>query len=140
MAPHDTAAAQNQRLRVLIVDAHEVFRAACTALLRTEGIEVIADVALGCDGVAAARELAPDVALVDAASTDEDVFETVRWLQALPSAPVVVLTASAVRSTLDARVAGFPFLAKADICARAIWNAIAASHRKAFDPIFHSQT
>jgi CheY-like chemotaxis protein len=121
MPPHATNAAVNRQLRVLIVDEHEVSRAACTALLRTEGVNVVADVALGCDGVAAAGELSPDVVVVDAVA---GALDTGRRLRALPCAPLVVLTSSAECSGLRRSLDGFPFLAKADICARAILRTI----------------
>jgi DNA-binding NarL/FixJ family response regulator len=49
---------------VLVVDNHEVSRAALRALLRTEGVEVI-DLAPGDHVIAEAYALAPDVVIVD---------------------------------------------------------------------------
>jgi CheY-like chemotaxis protein len=108
--------------RVLLVDAHEVSRAACSALLRTQGLSVV-DVAPDVDVIALAQELAPDVALVDARSGAGPRTMAQR-LRKLHCAPLVLLTSSAERDRLSAVVARLPFLAKADICAAAIMRAV----------------
>ena len=51
--------------RILLVDDHEISRAAYRALLRAEGIDVVADLAASDHALAAARALRPDVAIVD---------------------------------------------------------------------------
>jgi DNA-binding NarL/FixJ family response regulator len=43
---------QPANLRVLLIDDHEVSRAACRALLRTEGVEIVADLPVSEDAVA----------------------------------------------------------------------------------------
>src|SRR5947209_8946126 len=106
-------------LRVLIVDQHEVSRAAIRALLRTEGVEVVADVADDGHALALGAATSPDVAIVDvAARADQAIdqaIDTARALGELPCAPTVVLTSSTAAS---ADFGGHIFLAKPDICAR----------------------
>jgi DNA-binding NarL/FixJ family response regulator len=107
-------------LRVLIVDDHEIYRTACRALLRTEGLNVVADLALGDQALMAAIALKPDVAIVDVSHGNESALDLARRLRALQGAPAVVLTSSSGRSALNAKLDGFGFIAKADICAEQI--------------------
>lgn len=103
-------------LHVLIVDEHDVYRAACAALLRTEGFDVT-EVALGGDIVRRARALEPNVVLIDAAAPAEWLLEVAQLLRSLPSAPAVVLISSAGPDRLDPCLTELPFLAKADVSA-----------------------
>jgi len=103
----------------LIVDDHEISRAALRALLRTEGIDV-ADAQTGDPAITAAIAFRPDVVIVDVTPADPAGFLIARRLQALPDAPAVVLTSSASRCRFGSRLDHHPFIAKADLCARAI--------------------
>ncbi len=99
-------------VRMLVVDDHEGFRAVARALLESEGLRVVGEAGDGRRAVAAARQLAPDLVLLDVHLPDLDGFEVSRLLALLPIPPVVVLTSS--RSVADLRrriddspVAGF---------------------------------
>ena len=105
------------RLRVLIVDEHNVYRTACAALLRTEGVDV-AELAPDDDVIGLARAFEPDVVLIDAAAPAARLGRTARQLQSLPATPAVVLISSAGQHLLDPCVADLPFIAKADVSAR----------------------
>jgi len=111
-------------MRILIIDEHEVYRAACAALLRTEGLEV-ADVAPGDEVIGLAYSLRPEVVLLDAAPSAARLLRTARRLRSLPCCPTVVLTSSARQDRIDPCLAELRFVAKADICADAIARAIA---------------
>lgn len=111
------------RPRILIIDDHEVFRAACRALLRTQGINVIADVPVDEQAVTAAITLRPDVVIVDVTHTDSAGLGIARRLAALPNPPAVVLTSSTDRAQFGSALDGYPFIAKADICSQAIADA-----------------
>ena len=108
---------------VLLVDQHEVSRAALTALLRTEGVQVLASVASGDEAVESVAEHSPDIAVVDVTPGDWRSLDTVHRLQALPHGPTVVLTSSASRAKLCLPSKGLGFLAKADICADSVLRA-----------------
>ena len=106
--------------RILIVDDHEVFRAACRALLRTEGMDVIADVPAGSTAIPTAIALRPELAIVDVTPADDTAMGIVRQLAALPDPPAIVLTSSADPGQFGAQLDGYRFVAKADLRAEAI--------------------
>ena len=53
------------RIRVLVVDDHLMFRQGLRALLEREGLDVIGEASDGRDAIRLARQLQPDVAVVD---------------------------------------------------------------------------
>jgi DNA-binding NarL/FixJ family response regulator len=110
-----------QSLRVLIVDQHEVSRAAIRALLRTEGLQVVGDVSSGTEALSSGEASSPNIVLVDIGAPPWKTLETARVLAGLRSAPTVVLTSSAP-PVID--LGGFAFIAKGDICARQLRRAM----------------
>jgi DNA-binding NarL/FixJ family response regulator len=106
--------------RILIIDDHEISRAACRALLRTEGLDVVADVAAGDQAVTAARALRPDVVIIDVTPAASAGFGIAGRLHALPVPPTVILTSSTDRAQFGARLNGHRFIPKADVSAAAI--------------------
>jgi DNA-binding NarL/FixJ family response regulator len=108
-------------MRIMIIDGHEVSRAAFCALLRSEGADVVASLSADRDALAAARTLRPEVVIVDVTPAAETGFGIARRLRAmLPTPPVVILTSSADRSQFGRALDRFRFIAKADIGAAAI--------------------
>jgi DNA-binding NarL/FixJ family response regulator len=79
---------------VLVVDDHSGFRACARHLLEGEGYRVIGEAADGASAVTCARDLRPQVALVDVYLPDIDGFEVASRIKANGSAPAVVLTSS----------------------------------------------
>jgi DNA-binding NarL/FixJ family response regulator len=116
----DDPANGTQPSRILIVDDHEISRAAYGALLRTEGLDIVADTAVGDQALEAARRLRPEVAIVDVAPAAATAFGIADELLALPNPPVVILTSSADRAEFAAGLRGHRFIGKAHICATAI--------------------
>ncbi len=102
------------RLRVLIIDSHEVSRAAVRALLQTEGVHVVADVSSG-ELALALGDVSPDIAVIDISRGTPEALEVAAALARLPSMPTVVLTSS---TNPDAALNGLTFIAKPDLCAR----------------------
>jgi DNA-binding NarL/FixJ family response regulator len=85
---------------ILIVDDDERFRGIARALLEAEGFSVIGEADGGKAGIAAARELEPDVVLLDVHLPDIDGFEVAARLTAAPDAPAVVFTSTRDESDL----------------------------------------
>ena len=106
--------------RIMIIDDHEITRAACRALLRTEGADVIADMPAGDQALAAAAALRLDVVVVDVSPGAGAGFGLARRLRALPHPPAVVLTSSADPAEFGTRLDGHSFVAKAGLCTGAI--------------------
>jgi DNA-binding NarL/FixJ family response regulator len=81
---------------ILVVDDHDIVRDGITALLRKEnGIEVIGYAASGEGAVLAARDLRPDVVIMDLMLPDiTGIVATRRILSQSPSIRIIVLSAS----------------------------------------------
>src|SRR5438552_16630744 len=84
----------SMRVRVLIVDDNSAFRAAARQLLERGGFVVVAEAADGVDGLQAAKEHTPDLAIVDVQLPDFDGFEVAERLGQLELPPEVILTSS----------------------------------------------
>jgi DNA-binding NarL/FixJ family response regulator len=80
--------------RVLIVDDHENFRSSARFLLEAEGYDVVGEAETGADGLAAARELKPDVILLDVQLPDIDGFDVAARLTHEAEPPTVILVSS----------------------------------------------
>jgi DNA-binding NarL/FixJ family response regulator len=105
----------------MIIDDHEISRAAICAMLRSEGADVVADLGAGRDALAMARALRPEVIIVDVTPAADTGFGIARRLRALPPAPPsVVLTSSTDRAKFGAQLDGHMFIAKADISFAAV--------------------
>ena len=103
---------------VLIVDDHPGFRAAARRLLEVEGYVVVGEAADGMSGLTAARQLRPDVVLLDIQLPDVDGFEVCERLSGEVDAPAVVLTSSRDPSDYGpclARTRACGFLPKAEL-------------------------
>ena len=75
---------------VVIVDDHPAFRRSARKLLEQEGFEVVGEAADGASGAALARELEPQVVLLDVALPDRSGFAVADELRTSPSKVVLV--------------------------------------------------
>jgi DNA-binding NarL/FixJ family response regulator len=81
--------------RVLLVDDHDLFRTGLATLLEEQAIVVVGQAATGAEAVRCARELAPDVVVMDLNMPGITGVEATRRIAgASPLARVVVLTIS----------------------------------------------
>jgi DNA-binding NarL/FixJ family response regulator len=79
---------------VLIVDDYPPFRESARGLLEGGGFDVVGEAEDGAEALRLARELEPEVVLLDVHLPDLDGFEVARRLSELEPAPEVVLTSS----------------------------------------------
>jgi DNA-binding NarL/FixJ family response regulator len=81
------------RIRVIVVDDHDLFRTGLIALLSERGIQVVGETGLAAEGIRLAQELSPDVVLMDMRMPGMSGVEaTQRLASAAPRARVVMLT------------------------------------------------
>lgn len=82
-------------MRILIADDHALFRDGLRNLLIAQGHEVIGEARNGNEAVALARQLAPDLVLMDVSMPELNGIAATRQLtRELPGVKVVILTAS----------------------------------------------
>jgi DNA-binding NarL/FixJ family response regulator len=113
MAGNKGRAGLDAPIRVLIVDDHDLFRTGLATLLDAQpDIEVAAQCSSGRAGIRLAREMRPDVVLMDLRMPDIEGLDATRAiLEEDPGMRVVVLTvvadAAVVAAALEAGACGF---------------------------------
>jgi DNA-binding NarL/FixJ family response regulator len=100
--------AEGDRLRVLLVDDHDLFRTGLRNLLEEQGVQVVGEAASGADAVRIVREIAPEVVVMDLNMPGISGVEATREITSIaPLTRVVVLTISDEDDdVMDAIVAG----------------------------------
>lgn len=82
-------------MKLLIADDHTLFRDSLRGLLTARGIEVVGEAGNGKEAVNLARQLRPDIVLMDLVMPEMDGLSATRLISVeLPDVKVVVLTAS----------------------------------------------
>lgn len=91
------------RIRVLLVDDHELFRAGLANLLSLQkDVVVVGEAGGGAEGVSLWKQRRPHVGLVDLSMAGVDGVETVKMIRGIqPDAALVMLTSS--ESAVEAR-------------------------------------
>jgi two-component system response regulator DesR len=135
----DERAAQRRTIRVLLAEDQAMVRGALATLLSLEAdIEVVAQVARGDEVLAAVRDAAPDVALLDIEMPGGDGLSAAAQLaDALPDVRVVILTTFGrpgyLRRAIESGARGFVLKdAPATELARAIRDVMAGE--RVLDP------
>jgi DNA-binding NarL/FixJ family response regulator len=116
--PPPAATVAAMRRTVLIVDDHSAFRSAARALLEDAGFQVVGEAEDGESAIAAARELRPDIVLLDIQLPDVDGFAVAERLDAQGVPTAIVLTSSRSVAGYRRRLAAhpsWPFVAKSDL-------------------------
>jgi DNA-binding NarL/FixJ family response regulator len=121
------------KLRILLADDHEIVRRGLCALLQNhEGWEVCGEATDGREAVEKAKQLKPDVVILDVGMPNLNGLDATRQLvQYDPNFKVIVLTITdsdqVIREALDAGARGF--VLKSD-AARDLVSAVEALQRK----------
>lgn len=127
VAGRDRCHARGVAARVLIVDDHAPFRSLARRLLVAGGFQVVGEAADGADALTAARDLAPDVVLLDVQLPDIDGFAVAERIAGRQGAPIVVLVSSRARLDYGSRVDASRargFIAKAELSGEALRRVI----------------
>jgi DNA-binding NarL/FixJ family response regulator len=117
-------------LRCLIVDDSTAFLHAAGTLLERQGVKVAGVASTGADALRGARDLRPDVVLVDLALGAESGLDVARDLaECRGDRPAVIMISTHAEADFadviaEAPVAGF--VAKSDLSAEAIRRLLAA--------------
>jgi DNA-binding NarL/FixJ family response regulator len=94
-------------VRVLVVDDHPLTRSALSGLLEQSSFSVVGEAADGGEAIDRARELQPDLVLLDLSMPGLDGLDALPLLRAAaPEAEVVVLTASGTEENLLSAIRG----------------------------------
>ena len=82
-------------MRVLLADDHALFRAGIASLLEAWGMETVGQAANGLEALAQAREVRPDLILMDIGMAPCNGLEATRLIKAeLPETRIVIVTVS----------------------------------------------
>jgi DNA-binding NarL/FixJ family response regulator len=93
--------------RTLVVDDHPLTRAALVGLLEQHGFPVVAEAGDGDEAIGRARELQPDLVLLDLSMSGLGGLDALPRLRAAaPGCEVIVLTASGTEENLLAAIRG----------------------------------
>jgi len=124
-------AEERARIRVLLVDDHQVVRRGLRTFLEVQDdIEVVGEAADGAEGVARAEELHPDVVLMDVKMPGTDGIEALRILKECgnPARVLVVTSFTEHRTVVPALRAGAAGYVYKDVDPEALAGAIRSVH------------
>ena len=111
--------------RLLVVDDHHMLRQALVELLRQAGFDIVGEAADGADAVALAKQLEPDVVLMDLRMPVLGGLDATRLIKdACPAIQVVLLTAfeGPALSSRPRRPAASPTWSRAALPATCAWS------------------
>jgi two-component system, NarL family, nitrate/nitrite response regulator NarL len=118
------------KLRVMLVDDHELVRTAVRQALTAPDVELVAEAASAEDALRLAPQVRPDVMLVDIALPGMDGVELVRELaHRLPDTRIVMLTvSSAERDLVNAMHYGAAGYLTKDVSAEGLLRAVRSAY------------
>jgi DNA-binding NarL/FixJ family response regulator len=108
---------------VLIVDDHPSFRSSARAVLEADGFDVVAEADDGASALRLARELRPDVVLLDVQLPDASGFDICEFLCGDGPWPHIVLVSSRDAADYDGLIQSSHargFISKADLSGEAV--------------------
>jgi DNA-binding NarL/FixJ family response regulator len=104
MAGSDADGTMRPMHTILIIDDHRGFRLQARALLEADGFTVLGEAADGASGLDVARDLRPDLVLLDIGLPDIEGFDVATALAVDGPPPFVVLTSSREASEYGPRL------------------------------------
>jgi two-component system nitrate/nitrite response regulator NarL len=110
-------------LRCLIVDDNAEFLEAARFLLGSEGLSIVGVASTSAEAMSRARELQPDLALIDIELGDENGFDLARRLSEEEGSRVIIIISSHSQGDFQDLIAAGPaigFVAKTDLSLDAI--------------------
>ncbi|MFJ2746339.1 response regulator [Streptomyces sp. NPDC087440] len=128
---HSTPSATKPKIRVLLVDDHQVVRRGLRTFLEIQDdIEVVGEAGDGAEGVAQAESLRPDVVLMDIKMPGTDGIEALRRLRELanPAKVLIVTSFTEQRTVVPALRAGASGYVYKDVDPDALAGAIRSVH------------
>ena len=93
------------RPSVLIADDHAAFRHSARRLLELDGLDVVAEAEDGASALTLARELAPDVVLLDVYLPDANGFDIAEQLRSEQPGCAIVFISSHAPEDFGSRIA-----------------------------------
>lgn len=117
-------------LRCLIVDDNVKFLDAARFLLDSEGLDVVGVADSGADALAAARDLQPDLALIDIELGHENGFELAQRLSEEARTRVIIIISTHPQGDFEDLIVRGPaigFVAKTELSRDAIHAVLAGS-------------
>jgi two-component system, response regulator PdtaR len=104
----------NDALRVLVAEDETIIRLDLIGLLERQGLVVCGEARDGAEAVELARELRPDVAVLDLRMPNLSGIEAARRIYAETPIPIVMLTAYADRGSVESAIGAgvFAYLVK----------------------------
>ncbi|ATW47836.1 response regulator [Streptomyces xantholiticus] len=121
----------DKRIRVLLVDDHQVVRRGLRTFLEVQDdIEVVGEAGDGAEGVALTEELRPDVVLMDVKMPGMDGIDALRKLRELanPAKVLIVTSFTEQRTVVPALRAGASGYVYKDVDPDALAGAIRSVH------------
>lgn len=115
-------------LSVLIVDDHEDFRRSAGALLELDGFTVIGEAGDAAEALTKARDMRPDIVLLDIQLPDADGFAVAERIALLDDPPIVILVSSRDVTVYGSKLATSPargFIAKRHLSGAALAGLLA---------------
>jgi DNA-binding NarL/FixJ family response regulator len=115
---------------LLIVDDHAAFRSTARALLECDGWNVVGEAGDGTSALDAARDLKPDVVLLDVRLPDIDGFAVAERLTSGGGGPAVIVTSSSddpLYPDRALRMGARGFVAKHDLSGEALHRVLDAT-------------
>lgn len=92
---------------LIIIDDNDTTRAMLRAILRAEGVEVVAEAKDGASGLALIRKLRPSLVCLDVMMPDVTGIEVLAQIKTeMPDTRVLMVTGSTDRDTVQAAISG----------------------------------